>query len=168
MLNVLLSGRLCLEGNWFWALNAQMVLLHTFIILLCDLCVRSSGILLCAASDNLNHGQLQPNGGVGKFFSIDHHVHCSACGLMYDAMALIQESQSIAAQYSKKFGTPIPVQRLVSQISEYKQQSTQFYGKRPLGASLVIAGYDKYQGFKLFTTTPGGSRRAQIIPVFAR
>ena len=112
---------------------------------------------MCTASDNLKDGHLAPTSGPGKFFSIDDHIHCSACGLMYDAMALVQESQSIAAHYTKKFGTPIPVQRLASQISEYKQQSTQFYGKRPLGASLVIAGYDKYQGFKLFTTTPGGS-----------
>jgi 20S proteasome alpha/beta subunit len=94
-------------------------------------------------------------------FTIDEHIHCTASGLMFDATALVQECQSFAAAYTSLFGCRIPVQRLVAEICEQKQQSTQLGGLRPFGASLVIVGWDG-QGFQLYTTSPGGDTHSAM------
>jgi 20S proteasome alpha/beta subunit len=51
----------------------------------------------------------------------------------------------------------IPCGKLVRRICELMQGHTQHRTLRPFGVCLLFAGYDKNEGFQLFTSDPAGS-----------
>ena len=53
------------------------------------------------------------------------------------------------------YGRPIPCERIVDQIGDRAQTSTQHYGKRPYGVGLLVAGVDEL-GPHLFEFSPSG------------
>ena len=76
-------------------------------------------------------------------------------GLASDARVLsnFMKQQSLGSRMS--YGRPIPVDRIVSQISDRAQLNTQQYGKRPYGVGLLVAGVDE-AGPHLFDFQPSG------------
>ena len=59
------------------------------------------------------------------------------------------------------YGRPIPVERIVDQIGERAQTSTQIYAKRPYGVGLLIAGVDE-TGPHLFEFQPSGMTQEMV------
>lgn len=69
------------------------------------------------------------------------------------------KQQSLASKMT--YGRPIPLERIVSQIGDRAQTSTQIYGKRPYGVGLLIAGVDA-TGPHLFEFQPSGMTQEMV------
>lgn len=64
--------------------------------------------------------------------------------------------QSRALNSRMNMDRPIPIQRLVTEVSDKAQQNTQQYGGRPFGVGMLIAGCDE-TGTHLFEFNPSGT-----------
>ena len=76
-------------------------------------------------------------------------------GLASDGRVLtnFMKQQSLASKMT--YGRPIPVEKIVSQIGDKAQTTTQHYGKRPYGVGLLVAGVDD-GGPHIFEFSPSG------------
>lgn len=59
--------------------------------------------------------------------------------------------------YRVKFRSSVPIEELVVHICDIKQYYTQVGGSRPFGSAFLFAGYDKHNGFQLYSTDPSGN-----------
>lgn len=101
-----------------------------------------------------------------KTYPIDDHAVCLVAGLTADANILTQNARLSSQQYLYKFGEPQPIEQLVKDVCNYKQQYTQFGGLRPFGVAFLFAGWDKHHGFQLYQSDPSGNYsgwRATVI-----
>lgn len=69
------------------------------------------------------------------------------------------KQQALASKMT--YGRPIPLERIVTQIGDRAQTSTQVYGKRPYGVGLLIAGVDE-TGPHLFEFQPNGMTQEML------
>ena len=67
--------------------------------------------------------------------------------------------QALASKMT--YGRPIPVERIVEQIGDRAQTSTQMYGKRPYGVGLLVAGVDD-TGTHLYEFQPSGLTQEMV------
>lgn len=76
-------------------------------------------------------------------------------GLASDGRVLtnFMKQQSLASKMT--YGRPIPLEKIVSQIGDKAQTTTQHYGKRPYGVGLLVAGVDD-GGPHIFEFSPSG------------
>lgn len=75
-----------------------------------------------------------------KIYEIDSHVIASAAGIVSDARVLIERGQLVAQQHRITYDSPIEPELIIKEISNIKQQFTQYGGARPFGVSLMVAG----------------------------
>ena len=76
------------------------------------------------------------------------------------------KQQALASKLT--YGRPIPLERIVAQIGDRAQTSTQVYGKRPYGVGLLVAGVDE-TGPHLFEFQPSGmTQEMQACAIGAR
>ncbi|HEB47207.1 MAG TPA: archaeal proteasome endopeptidase complex subunit alpha [Candidatus Pacearchaeota archaeon] len=75
-----------------------------------------------------------------KIYEIDSHIISSVAGIVSDARVLIERVQVIAQQHRITYDSPIEPELVIKEISNIKQQFTQYGGARPFGASLMVAG----------------------------
>ncbi|MGA2130207.1 MAG: archaeal proteasome endopeptidase complex subunit alpha [Candidatus Pacearchaeota archaeon] len=75
-----------------------------------------------------------------KIFEIDSHLFVSAAGIVSDARVLIEKAQLVAQQHRITYDSPIEPELVVKEMSNMKQQFTQYGGARPFGVSLMVAG----------------------------
>jgi len=75
-----------------------------------------------------------------KIYEIDSHIISSIAGIISDARVLIERSQVISQQHQVTYDSPIEPELVVKEISNMKQQFSQYGGARPFGVSLMIAG----------------------------
>ncbi|KAI9742061.1 MAG: hypothetical protein M1834_000451 [Cirrosporium novae-zelandiae] len=78
-----------------------------------------------------------------KIIPLDDHLGIAIAGLASDGRVLSNFMKSQALASKMTYGRPIPLERIVSQISDRAQTSTQHYGKRPYGVGLLVAGIDE-------------------------
>eukprot|EP00605_Chrysophyceae_sp_TOSAG23-4_P002234 GSChrysophyteH1.ASY1.ANO1.2478.1 assembled CDS len=104
---------------------------------------------------------LQSENGISKnsekTYVLDNHAVCLVAGLTADANILTQNCRLQCQRYQYKFGEPVPMEQLVKELCNYKQQYTQFGGLRPFGVSFVFAGWDKHHGYQLYQSDPSGN-----------
>lgn len=67
--------------------------------------------------------------------------------------------QALASKLT--YGRPIPIERIVQQIGDRAQTSTQVYAKRPYGVGLLVAGVDD-TGPHLFEFQPSGMTQEML------
>lgn len=67
--------------------------------------------------------------------------------------------QALASKMT--YGRPIPLERIVAQIGDRAQTSTQMLGKRPYGVGLLVAGVDE-TGTHLFEFQPSGMTQEMV------
>lgn len=91
-----------------------------------------------------------------KIMPIDDHIGISIAGLTADARILSRYMRTECMNNRYVFDCPLPVNRLISQIGNKMQISTQRYDRRPFGVGLLVAGYDE-QGPHLYQTCPSAS-----------
>lgn len=85
----------------------------------------------------------------------DDHFGIALAGLASDARVLSNFMKQQALASKMTYNRPIPLERIVAQIGDKAQTSTQVYGKRPYGVGLLIAGVDE-TGPHLFEFQPSG------------
>lgn len=75
-----------------------------------------------------------------KIHEVDSHIIVSVAGIVADARVLIERAQVLSQQHRITYDSPIEVELIIKEISNIKQQFTQYGGARPFGVSLMIAG----------------------------
>lgn len=75
-----------------------------------------------------------------KVYEIDSHIIASAAGIVSDARVLIERAQVLAQQHRVTYDSPIEPELVIKDISNLKQQFTQYGGARPFGVSVMLAG----------------------------
>jgi proteasome alpha subunit len=78
-----------------------------------------------------------------KIHEVDSHIVASVAGIVSDARVLIEKSQILAQQNRVTYDSPIEPELLVKEISNIKQQFTQYGGARPFGVSIMFAGMNE-------------------------
>lgn len=93
-----------------------------------------------------------------KIFQLDSHLYSVVNGLTADANYLIDIARVEAQTYKYTYGGDnIPIEQLLVRICDIKQSYTQIGGLRPFGAAFLFAGYDRHQGYQLYSTDPSGN-----------
>ena len=116
--------------------------------------VCSDGVFILA--DKRIKDKLVVQQSANKIYEIDSHIISSVAGVVSDARVLIERAQVLAQQHRITYDSPIEPELIVKEISNIKQQFTQFGGARPFGASLMIAGIRNKKP-ELYTSTITGN-----------
>lgn len=98
----------------------------------------SDGIFILA--DKRIKDKLIMQQSANKIYEIDSHIISSVAGIISDARVLIERVQVVAQQHRITYDSPIEPELIIKEISNIKQQFTQYGGARPFGASLMVAG----------------------------
>lgn len=91
-----------------------------------------------------------------KIHEIDSHIIASVAGLLADARVLIERARLLSQQHRVTYDSPIEPELIIKEISDTKQQFTQYGGARPFGAALMVAGIND-QKLELYTSDITGS-----------
>jgi proteasome alpha subunit len=116
--------------------------------------VCNDGVFILA--DKRNEDSLIVPSSAQKIYEIDSHIISSIAGIISDARVLIDKAQILAQQHRVTYDSPIEPEVIIKEISNIKQQFTQYGGARPFGVSLIVAGIQDGKG-KLFTSDITGN-----------
>ncbi len=105
--------------------------------------VCTDGIFILA--DKRNEDKLIVSRTANKIFEIDSHIIASAAGIVSDARVLIEKAQVLAQQHRVTYDSSIEPELVVKELSNIKQQFTQYGGARPFGVSLMTAGLNQHK-----------------------
>uniref|UniRef100_A0A0K0FMF0 Proteasome subunit alpha type n=1 Tax=Strongyloides venezuelensis TaxID=75913 RepID=A0A0K0FMF0_STRVS len=97
-----------------------------------------------------------------KIFEVDSHVGVSIAGLLSDGRILARFIQSECSSWRWSYKESVPIACLATQIQLKLQANTQYYGRRPFGVGLLLAGYDR-DGTHLVKTEPS----AEVVETYA-
>jgi len=100
--------------------------------------VCSDGVFILA--DKRTEDKLIVKKSANKIYEIDDHIIASVAGITADARVLVEKSQVLAQQHRITYDSPIEPELIIKEISNLKQQFTQYGGARPFGVSLMVAG----------------------------
>ena len=100
--------------------------------------VCSDGVFIIA--DKRIHDKLIVSESASRIHEIDSHVIASAAGITSDARVLIEKAQVLAQQHRVTYDSPIEPELIIKEISNAKQQFSQYGGARPFGVSMMLAG----------------------------
>lgn len=91
-----------------------------------------------------------------KIYEIDSHLISSVAGIVSDARVLIERAQVLAQQNKVTYDSPVEPELIIKDLSNLKQQFTQYGGARPFGVSLMIAGINNKKP-ELYTSDVTGN-----------
>jgi len=91
-----------------------------------------------------------------KLLEIDDHMGIGIAGLTADARTLAKWMRNECLNHKYVYGTSMPSGRLVTDLADRHQRTTQTYVRRPYGVGLLVASYDK-SGPHLYQTCPSGN-----------
>lgn len=117
-------------------------------------CKFKDGVLLLNYKNKISN--LIEINSTDKIFPINNEIFCSFVGLSADARHILNYALEVAANHMIWFDEKIMVRDLVEEISKYKHLFTTYYGLRPFGLVLIIAGIDS-KGVHLYGTDPSGA-----------
>ncbi len=100
--------------------------------------VCSDGVFILA--DKRTEDRLVVSSSANKIHEIDSHIIASIAGIVSDARVLIDKAQVIAQQQRVTYDSPVETELIIKELSNIKQQFTQYGGARPFGVSLMVAG----------------------------
>jgi len=104
--------------------------------------------------------RIEDNLIVQKFASriheIDAHIITSLAGITADARVLVERAQVLAQQHKVTYDSPIEPELIIKEVSNMKQQFTQYGGVRPFGVSMMLAGINNKKS-QLFTSDVTGN-----------
>ncbi|MEX0920231.1 MAG: archaeal proteasome endopeptidase complex subunit alpha [Candidatus Pacearchaeota archaeon] len=75
-----------------------------------------------------------------KIYEIDSHLISSIAGVVSDGRILVERAQVVAQQHRITYDSLIEPELIIKEISNVKQQFTQYGGARPFGVSFMLAG----------------------------
>ncbi len=116
--------------------------------------VCSDGVFIIA--DKRINDSLIVSESATRIHEIDNHIISSSAGITSDARVLIERAQVLAQQHRVTYDSPIEPESVIKELSNMKQQFTQYGGARPFGVSIMLAGINgKKPG--LFTSDVTGN-----------
>jgi proteasome alpha subunit len=116
--------------------------------------VCSDGVFIMA--DKRVEDKLIVNKSANKIYEIDSHIISSVAGIVADARVLIERAQVLSQQHKITYDSNIEPELIIKEISNIKQQFTQYGGARPFGVALMIAGINELKP-ELFTSDITGN-----------
>lgn len=116
--------------------------------------VCSDGVFILA--DKRTEDKLIVPKSTSKIHEIDTHIISSVAGIMSDARVLIDKAQILAQQHRVTYDSAIEPESVIKEISDVKQQFTQYGGARPFGAAIMIGGIIRGQP-SLYTSDVTGN-----------
>ena len=116
--------------------------------------VCTDGVFIIA--DRRTEDKLITKQSANKIFEVDKHVIMSTAGITSDARVLIERAQVLAQQHRVTYDSPIEPELVIKDISNIKQQFTQYGGARPFGVSVLLAGINGKKP-ELFTSDVTGN-----------
>jgi len=114
----------------------------------------SDGVFIIA--DKRISDKLIVSESASRIHEIDSHVIASAAGITSDARVLIEKAQVLAQQHRVTYDSPIEPESVIKELSNMKQQFTQYGGARPFGVSMMLAGINGKKP-ELFTSDVTGN-----------
>jgi len=91
-----------------------------------------------------------------KIIPVDAHMGVSISGLTADARLLVRYMRTECLNHRYAQDAPLPINRLMTQLGNKMQMSTQRYDRRPYGIGLLVIGYDS-KGPHLYQTCPSAN-----------
>ncbi|XP_017075523.1 proteasome subunit alpha type-1 [Drosophila eugracilis] len=91
-----------------------------------------------------------------KIIPIDDHLGISIAGITADARVLSRYLRSECLNYKHSYDSTYPVSRLITNLGNKMQTTTQRYDRRPYGVGLLVAGYDE-KGPHVYQVTPSAT-----------
>lgn len=91
-----------------------------------------------------------------RIHEVDSHIIASTAGITSDARILIEKAQLIAQQHRITYDSPVEPESVIKEISNIKQQFTQYGGARPFAVSMMLAGVNNKKP-ELFTSDVTGN-----------
>ena len=116
--------------------------------------VCSDGVLIIA--DKKISDTLIVQESASRIHEIDSHIITSLAGITADARVLVEKAQLLAQQNRITYDSPIEPELVIKEISNIKQQFTQYGGARPFGVSMMLAGINNRKP-ELFTSDITGN-----------
>jgi len=99
---------------------------------------------------------LQDPRTVRKVLRLDNNMVMAFAGLNADARILGNQARLECQNYRLMYSDDPPVGHIARFIASIQQKHTQRGGVRPVGASIMIAGYDTDKKPRLYLTEPSG------------
>ena len=121
--------------------------------------VCSDGIFIVA--DLRVEDKLIVSKSANKIYEIDSHIISSVAGIVSDARVLVERAQVLAQQNRVTYDSPIEPELIIKDLSNLKQQFTQYGGARPFGVSLMVAGINNKKP-ELYTSDVTGNYLAYL------
>ena len=90
-----------------------------------------------------------------KLLKIDDHMGIAIAGLNADARSLAKFMRTECLNHKYVYGSALQASRLVGDVADKHQRSTQMYIRRPYGVGLLVGSVDA-TGPHLYETTPSG------------
>jgi proteasome alpha subunit len=115
--------------------------------------VCKDGIIV--VSDRRQKDKLVVESSANKISEIDEHIMVVSAGIVSDARVLVDKARVLAQQHRVTYDSEVSIEAIVKDISDVKQQFTQYGGARPFGVALLIAGYNGSP--KLYSTDVSGN-----------
>ncbi len=116
--------------------------------------VCSDGVFIIA--DRRTEDKLIVKQSANKIIEVDKHIVISTAGITSDARVLIERAQVLAQQHRVTYDSPVEPESIIKDISNMKQQFTQYGGARPFGVSVLLAGINNKKP-ELFTSDVTGN-----------
>jgi len=116
--------------------------------------VCSDGVLIIASKKISD--KLIVSKSITKIHEIDSHIIASLAGITSDARILVEKAQLISQQEKMTYDSPVEPELVIKEISNMKQQFTQYGGARPFGVSMMLAGINNKKP-QLFTSDITGN-----------
>jgi len=116
--------------------------------------VCSDGVFILA--DKRVDDKLIVGKSASKIHEIDSHIIASVAGIMSDARVLIEKAQILSQQHRVTYDSPIEPELVIKEISNIKQQFSQYGGARPFGVSMMLAGINNKKP-ELYTSDVTGN-----------
>lgn len=91
-----------------------------------------------------------------KVFKLDSNMGIAIAGLAADARSLAKYMRTECLNHKYVYGTNMQAGRLVLDLADMHQRTTQSYVRRPYGVGMLVAAHDQ-TGPHLFQTCPSGN-----------
>lgn len=100
---------------------------------------------------------------IEKILEVDRHIGCAMSGLTADARSMIEHARTAAVTHNLYYDEDISVESLTQSVCDLALRfgegaaGEERLMSRPFGVALLVAGYDKDDGYQLFHAEPSGT-----------
>ena len=91
-----------------------------------------------------------------KIYPIDDHISVSIAGLTADGRMLTKFMRTECMNQRYAHDQEMPISRLMARVSSRMHRCTIFYGRRPYGVGMLVAGFDS-QGPHIYHVCPSAN-----------